>query len=704
MPLTALLIVAALAPDFANDLSQITLNVTDVPKPGLPGFVSALNQNVVPFLLGQDGKTVMPVGVATRFGNGAVVVFGHNGYLDEGAVKTESARKLMWNLVSWISHTRSGTAKIGYVPGAMDPKWIEAIGSQPVKIDFNNFEQQLAGVHIVALRDCPDIPALRKFVKGGGGLITGQTPWGWLQLNPGKTLRDMPLRDFLAEAGIAYSDGGADKVFKAPNDTDAKNVSAAYAMEKMDGEGRAHASTLLMNVLESAPDTHPLNKAIREKAEKAEVPVITEKTPLKSENAWGRLALRMRMLDREMGLPSPKIDPNAADFPGVVAENAPRIERTLALDLDAPQWVSTGLYAAPGENISITVPLALTTGAYRIQIGCHSDRNWHHDAWKRHPQIVTSATIKQPITTLSSPFGGLIYVVADRRYSKDPVNVTIKGGVMSPRFILGTTTNETWISECEKSGAPWAELQGKHLILSVPISEAKKVSDPKKLMELWDTIMDAYSELDGNPLPNRPERIVADRQISAGYMHSGYPIMTWMDDSVPLSLSYDRLTTQGTWGHWHELGHNRQRQEWTFEGTGEVTNNIFTIFMMERFAKKPLRDRIGAKAKDIEKYFADGSPFERWKSDPFLALCTYADLIEGFGWDSMKQYFRSYEQSSFGPKPKGDQEERDQFLVRYSKITGKNLSPFFLRWGIPTSDAAKQEVRLLPVWTPPYWP
>eukprot|EP00922_Rhytidocystis_sp_ex-Travisia-forbesii_P027893 GHVS01040938.1.p1 GENE.GHVS01040938.1~~GHVS01040938.1.p1 ORF type:complete len:1609 (-),score=260.66 GHVS01040938.1:232-4668(-) len=42
------------------------------------------------------------------------------------------------------------------------------------------------------------------------------------------------------------------------------------------------------------------------------------------------------------------------------------------------------------------------------------------------------------------------------------------------------------------------------------------------------------------------------------------------------------LPSNGSWGLFHELGHNRQKPEWTSEGMGEVTVNIFTLCCMYR--------------------------------------------------------------------------------------------------------------------------
>ncbi|MCX6925827.1 MAG: hypothetical protein NT154_21865, partial [Verrucomicrobia bacterium] len=80
--------------------------------------------------------------------------------------------------------------------------------------------------------------------------------------------------------------------------------------------------------------------------------------------------------------------PSAAVFPGPVAKDAPRISKTLKLkhvpppaemmplikpleysDPFSATLYSTGLYAAPGEVITVQVPAGLT-GKLEVQIGC----------------------------------------------------------------------------------------------------------------------------------------------------------------------------------------------------------------------------------------------------------------------------------------------------------------------------------------------
>ena len=74
--------------------------------------------------------------------------------------------------------------------------------------------------------------------------------------------------------------------------------------------------------------------------------------------------------------------------------------------------------------------------------------------------------------------------------------------------------------------------------------------------------------------------------------------------------------------------------------------------------------------------------------------------MQGFGWESWRAYLHSFADPSFGPAPKNDDEKRDQWMVRFSRACGKNLGPFFQRWGVPTSDAARAAIADLPGWMP----
>jgi hypothetical protein len=108
--------------------------------------------------------------------------------------------------------------------------------------------------------------------------------------------------------------------------------------------------------------------------------------------------------------------------------------------------------------------------------------------------------------------------------------------------------------------------------------------------------------------------------------------------------------------------------------------------------------------KRLRGYLGMGDKFNRWKSDPFLALTMYHQMRMGFGWETYKKVFAEYRDLAKDQRPKSDDEKRDQWLVRFSRAAGKNLGPFFEAWGVPTSTKARESIKDLPEWMPKDWP
>src|SRR5262249_28410691 len=155
------------------------------------------------------------------------------------------------------------------------------------------------------------------------------------------------------------------------------------------------------------------------------------------------------------------------------------------------------------------------------------------------------------------------------------------------------------------------------------------------------------------------------------------PIMTLLD--VPeVMVDARRLKSNGhfgVWGLFHELGHNHQSGDWTFEGTGEVTENLFTIYVFDKVcALSPTRAHEAisdaARARNLKAYLA-APDFEKWKRDAFLALIMYIEVQEAFGWDAYQKVFAEYRALAPGDRPRTDDAKRDQWLVRLSRTVGR---------------------------------
>ena len=129
-----------------------------------------------------------------------------------------------------------------------------------------------------------------------------------------------------------------------------------------------------------------------------------------------------------------------------------------------------------------------------------------------------------------------------------------------------------------------------------------------------------------------------DVQLCCGYMHSGYPIMIpWHCAKHLVNVQTIRAGNEDdVWGFFHEMGHNHQNYDWTFDGTTEVTVNFFTLNCMEKICgKKPRETKMGAAGvqRAYRRWENAGYPYEMWKGDAFLALEFFLRLQERYGWE-----------------------------------------------------------------------
>ncbi len=428
------------------------------------------------------------------------------------------------------------------------------------------------------------------------------------------------------------------------------------------------------------------------------------KQPWKRAGLEDQFAAYRGQIHKLMVLPpeSVRAYPAAVDFPGAPPADAPRVERTVVVDTQVPRWHSTGLYAAPGEIITATVPAGAVGGKLRLRIGCHKDLLWSEKiaAWKRVPEITRNFEITGTVTRAANAFGGPVYIEVPPDCKLGVVSVRIQNAVAAPLFELGKTDLAAWKVDLRNAPAPWAELVGNNLAISMPSANVRRLDNPDEVLKFWDRVVAAEDEFSGQTNRTSPERFVLDRQISAGYMHSGYPIMAWLDQANKVADL--GALEMGNWGFFHELGHNHQRPDWVLAGTTEITVNIFSMYCFEKVCGLPRHGHNAmndaSREKNLKAYFGD--PNDTWTSKPFTGLIFYDQLVDGFGWDAFHKIIIEYRDLKNSERPKNDDEKRDQWLVRFSNITGKNLGPFFEAWRIPTSAAARHSITNLPVWLP----
>ena len=471
----------------------------------------------------------------------------------------------------------------------------------------------------------------------------------------------------------------------------------------------------------SDPETLPLS--VRTKldqllAERKDRIIVTRTSPV-SENdplPWILVNYQSRVI---AATPPEKITayPGASDFPGAVPANAPRVTKTVAVDAttDPAAWRSTGLYAAPGALVTVSTTTTLLGKGFEIRVGAHADsiRNAAHHRYVRMPEISRVFPFESGKISVANAFGGLIYVLVPKGSALGKIQVTISGAVEAPHYVEGVTTASEW-KRIRENPAPWGELEAKNIIFTVPSADLRKLDDPDAVARYWDNVVASTAEFMGRPSgvlsfttvgPSRAERYVPDVDISAGGMHAGYPIMTFLN-AIPSEL-YPQTEPGKRWGLLHELGHNYQMQitpdgrfrDWTAGEEGEVTNNMAPLYITSQQGIKwqvANPSLLKTQAQVIAMFAAGEKPFQ--SKDLFARLFMYLTLSEGIGWNPLHQVMTDYYRLPASQRPKDDGEKRDQMLIRLSRASGKNLAPFFTHWGYETSAAAQATVANLPRW------
>lgn len=676
--------------------SELLEGVSSIPAPGSPGTVAPIGPRGFTIAYGMSNSGKAPVAAAGFSGQGRVVVFGHSGYL--GSHADQGTMRLLVNAVKWAGRGRSAVV-LGNdeLAGSLESDGITL--NEEVELDqldparhclVMNGERLTSGQ--------PEM--LRRFLNAGGGMVTAATGWGWKMLNGDKPLSQMPLNRVLMSAGLLVTAG-----FAEPTEggrilafsEDLTKLNAWHGLKRIkegDIDSARDDSEVVLLAAKALPEgNHPFGRELKTLEEEGGG---TPDFPINEDRPLVRLRLAL-FAQNAATAPVEEIKPclTSSQFPGAILDEVPRVNVTLNLPAGKEGWLSTGLYAPPGEKVRVL----LEEGDWTARIGAHSDKNWHLDTWDRSPEVSRTFPLKQGETVIASAYGGLVYLIPPD-VTKGEVTASIEGAIRAPRFVKGETSPEEWRVQRSLAG-PWAEIEGDRIIHTIPSEWVKNLANPGAVADFWDQVMDASADLAQWPKERtKKERIVADVQISGGYMHAGYPIMTHLDTQQTV-LDLDFLKKEGSWGHFHEIGHNFQSDDWTFDGTLEVTVNLFTLYVYDTVIKKRPDDRRFA-GEDLEermsKYKENGSTFRIWQEDAFIGLAIYMQMQERFGWSMFKRVFAEYRALPDAERPKSDRDKRDQWMTRFSRTAGTNLAPLFEEWKIPISQSAIDAVSDLPPW------
>lgn len=668
---------------------------------GVPGTILVAGGSAFPLVAGRVGRASVPVAAAATFGKGRFVALSHEGFVSKDAIAKPSNREFLLSSLRWLSGDAAPQRICLFK--RYGRKFAEAAMAANCAVQVLDRVDELDGVELPAVlvinpesHHISEMAKVREFVKRGGGALCTVVGWGWLQVSGKKSFQtESSFNALVGPAGL-YTNGDSvdpveDKRFKAVG-AEPRVWSCEAALAVLDGKAEAkgddvrQVSYLLTSFGPILPPDdvkyRPLIAKVSDGSLNSAVP--SPRNPLGVGQVRERLAMSLFIdswhKNPERVYPA---HPAARIYPGV-PESKQRETRTVGVDLSVPRWHGTGLFAVAGEPVTITLENGAEREGLRARIGTTSCNVTSHDKWRRAPLVTVDVPLRKAVTTFSSPFGGLIYVdVPNGKSGK--VNVKIGPACPAPWFVEGRDTPAAWKQSIRSLPAPFAEIESAGVVLTVPSSSIRDLDDPQPLLDVWRKILEIDAEITALPLPRRSaERMCIDVQLCCGYMHSGYPIM------IPWHCAKHLVNEQtiragkedDVWGFFHEMGHNHQNYDWTFNGTTEVTVNFFTLNCMEKICgKKPRQTKMGSAGvqRAYKRWEDAGYPYKMWKDDAFLALEFFVRLYERFGWEPFKKMFAEYRKLSPAERPKNDWEKRNQWAQRFSRIVGEDLCPLFNR-------------------------
>lgn len=670
-----------------------------------------------------EGPAAGALIAAGSFGAGRVVSVPDHQMADMGSYGgTYDSGVFYRNAVAWLAGTTSRTIRIvTYNSGTRT--WLQAQGySDVVLAGEGTLASLLPGASVFvggwmgSTEPDSNIRALADFALAGGGLLIADYgpgySWWW-----GQPLYQAPGNRLLREAGIGFSagnrweEGSIVATNGATGQVDAQMAMAIIADESGHSQAEKDQAGYTLNGIYDALAPDDLLLAEFDEVFQARIQTINPTPTSPVSDSFKRSLLRREATILQQLPASDVTKHRTADaLYGAISNDAQRVTRSVHIDTSRTRWHATGLYAPPGEVVSVVVPQSAVGHGFSVTVNQNNQDSLDGlGSYYRMPRVTRSFAVTSRTIEVANAFGGLIHFsvgggAASGQSTVSPFDIEVSGAVEAPFFVLGVTSDTDWNNSIRAHPGRQAELVSGNLTITLPANYVRTLSNPTALMTYWNEVVGRQDELGGWPTQRlSAERINLDVQISAGWAHSGYPIQgPWEHGRMMMDLSLERTTMD--WGMYHELGHNHQAGWWTFDVDGELTVNVFANYCVETMLTQPAYsgpgwrycanqlETLNAASNAVAVGGAYSSKGNRW---PF-----WFQLADGFGWDAYRQVFEGYRLATNG-LPSSEQEKRDQWLIRFSEESGYNLAPFMCEvWGLEASSTAVAQVSSLPAWMP----
>uniref|UniRef100_A0A3B5KW45 Peptidase M60 domain-containing protein n=1 Tax=Xiphophorus couchianus TaxID=32473 RepID=A0A3B5KW45_9TELE len=657
------------AMDFKKDLEFLLKGISDfdIKGDGVPS--AALVHGPLAFPIGTTDKGEVFL-AGTYYGQGRIIVVTHESFL-----QYEKLASFWKNALNWLDQGRKGV--VGFEPH------IKPLSNLGLTCKKTNFCTELSVFVCTAYTDM-DAEMIQNFVVEGGGLLVGGHAWYWASTHIGQN----PMQDFsgnkiLSKMGLGLLTETAEieDVYKAPDPSQVNKLHFRHLLHRF----ACHA---LEDIKLTEEEEENLKKLGSESASFLRIEAYNWVSYIQI------LSLLTDIL-KKVGIQQVGIIRLIFCF--LLYFKSIQFKNKISLGI-SKYWKKIYTWS---KILGITFLCIFSC----MSLCCFSPiLLWidvlHKEELWRAPYVIKSFPITSERMQVWNLWGGLIYLLAPRDVKVENEKIVVQEAITAPYYKSGECVLSDW-SSLRKAPAPWAEMEFENIILTVPSHIIRDLENALEVEKLWNAIMKGVADLAVIPQKFiRKERIVADVQISAGWMHSGYPIM--MNSSIGAELFNPQdARTKGLWGEIHELGHNQQRRPWEFPPhTTEATCNLWSVYVHEEVlgldrTKAHPSITAASRKSSVEEYVKGGKKLSDWTV--WTALETYLQLQEKFGWDAFKKVFAAYHDMTNHPNDK--EGKMNLYAETFSRAVNRNLTGFFKAWGWPIQKATEEELSNLPLWT-----
>lgn len=356
----------------------------------------------------------------------------------------------------------------------------------------------------------------------------------------------------------------------------------------------------------------------------------------------------------------------------------------------------TGFYVAPNSTLNVTVTQLQGNSLPKLILGTYYlDDN----AYNYTPQTVQLQAGANNITV--GDRGGLVWVrYATTGTPGSKAKITFNSGHQrAPIFIKNVTSQANWNSQLTTYTTPHVLLLGDRVmqVYSRTYAQSLQPQDNSKILDAADKGWDWENELAGydgssavNLLPIYNKLLMVTTSDESVGAYAYYYGTAYASSAKPGAFT-PSIFVNG-WGTWHEMGHLHQQNIWTWSTLGEVTNNIFALYVERKMGYPNSRLKLENRYTPAFNFINNTDPnkdfntMTRTYNDHFTRLVLFQQLYLAFG-DQI--FIQLNKRARLEPRNTSmtDEEKMTWFMKTACQITGRNLTTFFRKWGFKVNES-----------------